>query len=103
MLDAGLDDQVHLVLGEGRHGFAIRPGAIVAVHLDPVGAVARLIANDAHERLPVRFLGALRNRPVGRKPFGAYVPVATIARVVTIILGPGMIPWLTACLSPTSA
>lgn len=29
--------------------------------------------------------------------------MVTIALVVTIIRGPGMIPWLIACLMPTSA
>ena len=46
----GLDDRLQLLDREGRRRLAARAPAIVRVDLDPVGAVADLIADDADER-----------------------------------------------------
>jgi hypothetical protein len=67
----GLHDQIHLVLRERRRRFAVRPGAVVAVHLDPIGAMARLVAHDLDERLPIGFLSACGIDHSGENPFGA--------------------------------
>ena len=52
---------------EGRRGLAARAPAVVGVDLDPVRAVADLIADDADERVAVGFLRALRHAPLERE------------------------------------
>src|SRR5262249_60837040 len=46
--------------------FTIRSPAVIGIDLDPVGAPADLIANDARQAVDsIGFLGALRNAPLG--------------------------------------
>ena len=55
------DQGLELLEREGRTGLAVRPPAIVGVHLDPVGAMADLAPRDAGDLLDSgRLLRALR-------------------------------------------
>src|SRR5262249_16248345 len=47
----GRHQRVHLLLAEGGHGLAVRAPAVVAIQLDPVGAVADLVAHHARALL----------------------------------------------------
>src|SRR5262249_37774121 len=60
-----LDGQLQLVERKGRLGVAARSPSIVGVELDPLCALADLIANDARQAVDaVRFLRALRRIPL---------------------------------------
>src|SRR5438477_10059965 len=63
-----VDDQFELIQGERGLGFAVRSPAEISVDLDPVGAPADLITNNARQAVDsIGFLGALRNAPLGSK------------------------------------
>ena len=62
----GLDQRLQLVDGECRNRLAVRSGAIIGIDLDPVRAVARLMADRAHDLVdPARFFRALRETAIG--------------------------------------
>src|SRR5262245_66302149 len=62
-------DHFDFLLGECRRGFSARSPSVIRIDLDPVGAMADLIANDADDIVAVCFFGALRNFPLGREAF----------------------------------
>src|SRR4030095_3140221 len=55
--------------GERRTRFPVRPPTIIGIDLDPVGALADLVAHHASEPVhSVRFLGALRDLELRGEP-----------------------------------
>ena len=68
----GLDRQFHLLEREGGMRTGERAPAVVAVELDPVGAVADLVAHHADQAIDaVGLFAALRHAPLGREALGA--------------------------------
>ncbi len=67
----GRDGQLHLLQREGGVRARKRAPAVVAVELDPIGAVADLVAHHAREAIDaVGFFGALRDAPFERESLG---------------------------------
>src|SRR5262249_4217768 len=67
-----LDNHLELLQRERGSGFLAGTPAKVGVDLDPVGAVADLVADHAAQRLDaVGLLGALRNREAGSEAPGS--------------------------------
>ena len=67
----GLDGELHFVERKGGARAGAGAPAIVAVELDPIGAMADLVADDAGQAVDaVGLFGALRDAPFERESFG---------------------------------